>query len=85
MEQIEQVLGRGNEEDDEHNLVSVEEELDILRLDNDSFADGIASLIKHMLDKKDMRHNEGGGSGGFAPSTSTGVAAPNIYSSIDFE
>lgn len=85
MEQIEQVLGRGYKEEDEYNLVSVDEELEILRLDNDSFADGIASLIKHMLDKKDIRNNSGGGSGGFAPSSSTGVAAPNIYSSIDFE
>lgn len=75
MEQIEQVLGRGYKEEDEYNLVSVEEELDILRLDNDSFAEGIASLIKHMLDKKDMRHNEGSGSSGITPST--GTASPD--------
>lgn len=76
MEQIEQVLGRGYKEEDEYNLVSVDEELEILRLDNDSFADGIASLIKHMLDKKDIRNNQGG-STGMAPST--GSASSDDY------
>lgn len=64
------------------NLIEPEEQLELLTLSSDEFANGLAKLVAYVMDNRDkpIKHVMGGG----MPSSS-GVAAPDTFSSIDFE
>ena len=65
------------------NLIEPEEQLELLTLSTDEFATGLAKLVAYVMDNRDkpIKHVMGGG----MPSSSGTVAAPDTFSSIDFE